>query len=699
MPSSLLRAISSLLSLLLCVISPVVAAYPFSAYPFSVNDLTIVSVNSSECINVYTMALNCTLPAELLITVAGVSLATPVGPSGLQPYLFVRFVLAGLDSALTFSGLVNRGSTNQLSATLLLDGFAVGMMGRLLSLSVYDTLSGNSSASFAKLSIASLPTPTLSTISGCNGGGTLGTATMGCLPDADLLTVTGSGFSVLESVERFDIVLTDSVRRQSSAPGYGTVVVVNDSLVLLSLRDIYATLLQVNHFGGGLLGLGFSMPWYSTLERQWVSWDTNQLDLSFAPLPPPNVTRVATSNCPFSNGGYVGCEPNAPFYFFGDYLFDLTITLEAAGKEPQLCTRDSFGDSFVLPIVTDDEDGLTWDVVFTHPAGTQRFPALVVYYTLPTIAYVVPCNTYGLYQYVGNIYCLPGETLTVRGMRFPADPELAVVFVELDSQRQLLDNATCAQLVRVDSTTLTCTVPSLDGTPLSALYDSNIALQVVFSGSQLSTADTGGRFIASPESAVIANVSGCEANNGSFGLLRCRGGDVVVLQGAHLLRLVVLMQFSTSYDSSSCLVLPNSTNERVSCQLPFILPEDDSVRADVPYTVHYLTYDDRLQPSYGHPFTLTWTWAAPASASGNTAQKQLGAGLLAVATVLPVLSVLLAVVVGIVLCKRCNWLKHNIGRSVSDTAGERADGEGQWTGQRPAYARAWPRGDALEMTS
>ena len=82
MPCSLLRTLSSLLSFLLCTTSPVlVAAYPFSAYPFLVSELTIVSINSSDCTNVLSMALNCSLPAALLITVAGVSLLAPVGPS------------------------------------------------------------------------------------------------------------------------------------------------------------------------------------------------------------------------------------------------------------------------------------------------------------------------------------------------------------------------------------------------------------------------------------------------------------------------------------------------------------------------------------------------------------------------------------------------------------------------------------------
>ena len=163
-----------------------------------------------------------------------------------------------------------------------------------------------------------------------------------------------------------------------------------------------------------------------------------------------------------------------------------------------------------------------------------------------------------------DINCQPDQVLTVRGMRFPDDPELAVVIRGSTIAQRLL-NVTCAQLVRVDSTMLTCVVPSLDGMAQSALYSALVDLQVVLSGSEPLARPVqvqGYRMLADPQSPLVQSVSGCEANNGSHALLRCRTGDVLVVEGAYLLRGFVFVRPRVP-DLWSCRVLPNSTDERV----------------------------------------------------------------------------------------------------------------------------------------
>ena len=259
-------------------------------------------------------------------------------------------------------------------------------------------------------------------------------------------------------------------------------------------------------------------------------------------------------------------------------------------------------------------------------------------------------------------------------MRFLADPALAVVLV---SQVRLQGsvNVTCPQIVRVDSTTLACIVPSLDGTALSSLYGRSISLPALFPCSELPIVGWSGRIVASPESPVVKSVRDCEANNGSFELLRCRGGDLVMVNGAYLLRSMVFIQFVAGYMQWSCLVLLNSAREHY-CQLPYLLPEEQESEADVPYTAHYQTTDNRVQLNYGHPFTLTWTWDAPTqpTESGSSSRHRLGAGLLSVVAVKPVLAVLVAVAVVVV---RCRWRRTSTELYSGDTVSEPKSISGQ----------------------
>ena len=699
-----LRALLLTLVWSACAAVPVLAQVP---YFFSVNDLTIVSVTSPSCVNVYPAALNCSLPALLTVNTTGVRLVNPLGGGqGVD----VRLLLSGGDSATQLYGYTAEGwSPSLIWATLQLDGFAQSAMGRLLSLTVYDPTSGNSSAPFVGLSIAPVPPPRLHSISGCHGDGA--SPNLGCVPDADVLTLTGSSLLSLNDFQSLQMTISDPSGRTATVDfmqGQRGVQlrVLNESMALLSLAQAYPRLLRLEQFGGGVQMLGFDTDWWSVPQRHLVSYSTNRVPLSFAALRPPSImSTVAGPRCITAGGYFVNCSPATRISFRGHYLIGLTVMLEAAGKQPQPCADVSIVVwQCLLPIIANDTDGLAWDVVVSNPAGSQRLPGLVTYSTKPSIAFVEPCNTYGLYESDININCQPGQALTVRGMRFPDDPELAVVIRGSTIVQRPL-NVTCPQLVRVDSTMLTCVVPSLDGMAQSALYSALVDVLVVFNGSgpPALPVQVQGRMVADPQSPLVQRVSGCESNNGSHALLRCRGGDVLVVEGAYLLHKFVFV--APRLDQWRCRVLPNSSNERLLVELPFLLPEEKGVLADTPYVVHYEATENRFQVWYGRPFTVTWTWddapAQPSAPSADDGRHALSSGALALVVLLPLLSVVLLVVCATVLglrWKRDRMSGMDTGQwEDSGAASERAGGEHGWTGQPPVYTTAWQVRDAVEM--
>ena len=137
-------------------------------------------------------------------------------------------------------------------------------MGRLLSLAVYDPTSGNSSAPFVGLSTAPVPPPRLHSISGCHGDGSgpqAASSNLGSLPDADVLTLRGSGLLSLNDFQSLEVTISDPSGRSAAvrcrAYEGSTLQVLNDTTALLSLAGVYHWLLRLDQFGSGVQMLGF----------------------------------------------------------------------------------------------------------------------------------------------------------------------------------------------------------------------------------------------------------------------------------------------------------------------------------------------------------------------------------------------------------------------------------------------------------
>ena len=111
-------------------------------------------------------------------------------------------------------------------------------------------------------------------------------------------------------------------------------------------------------------------------------------------------------------------------------------------------------------------------------------PLLITYTPLPSIATVMPCNSYELYRQ-SSLNCAPRSTLTIRGMRFPPDTSTSALLtpsLQLTPLWQPLPhpvNASCEAVRWINSTTLECRIPShLTKLVASTLYSVQSYLQL-----------------------------------------------------------------------------------------------------------------------------------------------------------------------------------------------------------------------------
>ena len=637
----------SLLLLLLSCSSPLLAS---AQSVLDYTQLSIASISSNTCQDVYPYAWNCSLPSILSFTLSPTTSPLPGG---------VYFIIDGSDAETytyaTRTSLANATATTY-RGTVQLGGYALGLMGRPLSVRVFDYVTGNtSSQAFTGMSFALLPPPVFTSISGCQGSGA---GTYECLPGSDVVVLQGSGLSVFSGLRSYVLLVgARSLQLGSvSSTGDRNLQVVNDSYAYLNLTTFYDTLLTDAQYGGAVQSIAFNLAWTQLSTDATASFFTNALSISFAPLPPPQAMVDSSTACTLlTPSTLVNCTPGANagvIRLVGDYMVSPIVTLSTPGIAGVWYGTVTVSVTkrvwFVLPIIAADKEGVVWDVTVSTSAGSIIFPGLVRYSTEPYVALIDDCLSSGL-TLVPN--CVPGSTLTLSGDHFVDDPQLQVQ-VSSSSAMGGSTNISCLQPTFISSTSISCVVPLVTGSVAQLFYGQTVVLRVLFPSSGQASNGYSSRLMAWANSPVLTSVSGCEGNNGSSLVLqRCRGGDVVTVQGSNL-RFYNAQRVTPNTivgewvdpgrgGLGRCTVLPGSSNSTVQCRLPYVDATNSLAQADLQYRVNWYGSTDGFGGLlFGNPFVVSFTWeprAAPSPPTSSTTGMAVLIGVL-----VPVLLVVVA---------------------------------------------------------
>ena len=271
----------------LLVLFCVVASLQFVAsaqQPESFSDIVISSV--SGCVDQAAVTVNCSVFTTTLL----IHTATGFPASVDWSWPWSLNLVARLNEYSYFqisAPWLNRNDPTNSSVYVNISASAYypHITNQLISLSFIDyfTVDRPTSAPFAGFSYSFDAPPALASISGCDGSGQ---ATVNCVPDSTVLTLTGSGFLWYSSGRGVQL----SIGNETSWSLAGSLQIVNDSYATLSLEWIYASILKPQHYAGVLLSINLTSIAYGPMGDVEYSYTTNSLQISFVPLPPPMIS-------------------------------------------------------------------------------------------------------------------------------------------------------------------------------------------------------------------------------------------------------------------------------------------------------------------------------------------------------------------------------------------------------------------------
>ena len=263
--------------LLLCSLAAAQSQSP----PQSITDVRVTSVTG--CVDVYPITVNCsTTRNRLRIQTAGF-------PAGIDfRYLFVNAEIN--DNAGFAANYARPDLSDPTNSSLFVNVTARSYYPHItgtvinVSFSYYGASPSQTSPAFAAFSYRFDGPPTLTSIAGCDGSGQ---ATLNCVPDSAVLTLTGSGllwYSVGKTARL-------SIGNETSRPSFSDLTVINDTYAKLSLQRAYPELLKPQHYAGVLLPLNLTSYVYNSSGQVVYTYTTNSLHISFVSLPPPIIAR------------------------------------------------------------------------------------------------------------------------------------------------------------------------------------------------------------------------------------------------------------------------------------------------------------------------------------------------------------------------------------------------------------------------
>ena len=279
----------AVLLLLACLLS--VSSAQEYGNELSIADVQIVSV--SGCVDEYPVTVNCSVGSSTLRIQTAAVFPTDTDDWWPQP-VNVRAVVNGYSYFATTSVWVDPYDNTSVYFNISAAAYYPHITGQLVTLSFRQPSTGLESSSFEGFSYAFDGPPTLTSVSGCDGAGQ---ATLNCLPDSAVLTLTGSGFGWYASSvtppstwmytsasSRTSVILGD---RSTAAVG---LQVVNDSYATLSQPNWYRELLEPQNLTAAALPLSLVSSAVGPAGHVEYSYTTNALQIGFAPMPAPNIT-------------------------------------------------------------------------------------------------------------------------------------------------------------------------------------------------------------------------------------------------------------------------------------------------------------------------------------------------------------------------------------------------------------------------
>ena len=548
---------------------------------------TITSV--SGCIDLGNVTTQCTFPTQL--TIRGFAFLSALDTSAVSSY-YTRYPcswlmaslqpsILAIESGWTAPRLYPNAYTGVCNDTYVVfdlnnDGYDLYDYNQLLTVTIGSRLAGPSttSTSFLGLSLKQIPRPVIAGISGCPGGvSNNGLTTSDCLPDRDMITLRGSGFTSWNQSFIYLVLGSTQVSARVNGLGDSSLTLVSDSVVTFSLSFFYSILLQAHDFGGKPVPIALQ-------ARSTGVKVLNTVYAQFGPLPPPVITTVRLSANPdgacqwtsANKTALTGCVAGLSLIMWtGNYIYDMQVTI---GGQP-MTTLDWFGNSatnmyLALPVY-DYETNVAYDVVFSNGNYTITWPSYITFNTAPAIPIIQGCrdsywNT-GIGPSGGKLYCLLGETMKIQLVNVPVSQQPFIITITMTAQNSSL---TCLNPRYLTGSQIACDVPSggsIDG-GLNI-----IVVQWLNGASALATRFT---VFDYSNAARITMLTGCGVTNSTtLSLNQCQGGEVITLIGTRfslinytaLLSPVPPYQLSSGAACINTLIVDDAT---AICELPYV---------------------------------------------------------------------------------------------------------------------------------
>ena len=660
---------SLVLALLVFLFVPFTAAQ--SSAPIN---LTILSASGDgSCVNVGGVALNCTFPFTLNLTV--VSLPIPV------PAYSLDLVVTNYTSAyyLSVSYLTDAFTPTLVSVRLSAPAFRLPALTLFEASFTWTTPVGtsrtveqwNPSPAF---SAQPWSYPTVSAISGCQVSDSP-VLTTNCVPEQDSLTFTGSGFTKVSPISlRISGVNVTSITRTVYLGLTAGAKVVNDSTLTLTLLDGFGFLFLAEHYSSALLTVILS-------DSEMVPlWQASPVFITMAFLPLPAVTRYLVYGGTATTTGnittYSGCIPGQSLLNIqGRYLFDVRVTV--GGYE---CSTDRAVNpaNYALPTqlvcTLDDQDaltpGLAYDIVISTDEGNVVVPQAIAYTSQPTLARILPCwDDGGFYPNFGFpvARCMSGDTLTIVGRRLVRSG-LQLTGVSFQTFYAPPTSLNCSNPQIIDDETMTCvTLPNTEKDYIMTT-SKVVAAWGAYGSNMLATYPYD--FLNSPR---ILSIQGCgmtTTNSRALFLVGCQPGDPLTLTGYNLnvtggTAVRSIRRESTNFAVFSCANVLVVNDSLVTCTLP--------TASEFPALLNSSQYNVTLYRAVGGPQEFTSNYfavtfgdvpaPAPVPDPVPSSTESSGSGGISDAVAVVVALVVVLGVVGVGLVGWWMWRRKARGRS------------------------------------
>ena len=695
--SPLSFSLSSLLSLL-CL-----ALLSLSACSAQSDVGSVVIYSASGCTDVGNVTVNCSFPTLITLQTSGL---------GSLQYLYIVVSSSQAQVSSSLASVVNDSVTFILAP----QGYTPSLVGPMLSIQLYNLLTRNTSQPLLGLSLAPIPPPVLQSISGCSGSGS---ATLGCQPNVTTLTLTGQGLTWLSAGYYSLWIGTASTSVSGGGPNDSSSVnVLSDSVALLSLGGLYTYLLLPVHYGGSPLPLYLTLPVWNYCQQTsadtpspslhcveraadalWLSrcccvgkpssalpYRVNSsVSVSFPPMPPPSVTTILAQGCNgtglwSSTPPFTQCIPFASqLLLYGSYLYDAQVTV---GGAQCIANSNAMSITCWMPVIPDYVPGQYYDVQLVNTAGAVSLAGLISFVGGPVLTYMTQCVNYGIgapRQLGGG--CQPGTPVLIYGVGFYPDDSLQILFTRFGPTA----NFSCLQPSFINSTTLSCTLPTAasSSSNVSMFLGRAVSLQVSFGSAGVLTNSISVTALDWPNPPLVSTVSGsCSASNSALAVIGCAMGTVLTMSGSNLNGTsvsvyssgpIVQNGVSLGFTYFQC-VLQSVSPSAISCLLP--TPGDEimgSITPGVSYKFFSTMMDSNGRSRRANTFSVAFAPAASAltSSTGGGGGGDGGGGggsstsVILIGVLVPVL-VLLLVLVSVLLWRR--WVLTKRANSGSGAA-------------------------------